>query len=352
MDKTSTAAKRRRHTLRDVARLAEVDVSTVSRSLNGDPRISEERALEIRRLAESLGYRPKPFRGKYAQAVGLLYAAPRGRESAGNDFVQRMTWLAQEQLAKRGFFAHLEAVRPDQDPLPLLVRQNRVDGVLLLGFFPARFAAALLEFEIPAVAVNDTYERLGIPCVRSDPEPATAAAVMQLAARGHQRFALLVSNPDYPTVRARVRAFGHTLSVLGLPENAARIVSGLPSALAGGREGAARVLEEAASATAVLCENDWMALGALEEFQRRGIRVPGEISLVGHDNLWVCAETSPALSSIHRDESRIVAGAVDLLTRAIRRDGDLPLDVVVEETAVLRDSVGPAPARRGAEAAE
>src|SRR5882757_2850877 len=95
--------------LRDLAELASVDISTVSRALNNDPRVSQERATQIRKLADKLGYRPRPLRSKHARSIGLLITtAEPGR--LGADFLARISWLSQRLLADRRLHVNLECV--------------------------------------------------------------------------------------------------------------------------------------------------------------------------------------------------------------------------------------------------
>jgi LacI family transcriptional regulator len=331
--------------LRDIARLASVDISTASRALNHDPRVNPERADQIRKLAERIGYRPRPLRSKLARSVGVIVSAAEGQPV--NNFLERIAWLAQKSLADRRLHVNLECIqRRYSGQLPAIVQQNRVDGVILGGHPPAELVAEIRNLGMPAVAINDTVERLGISCVRSNPEPAMRQAILHLAARGHQAFALLATSFEFPTIQARRDSYEAALREIGIEPQPHWLVDGLVGEIAGGREGVRRMRSRGQLPTALLCENDWMALGAMQELKDQNLHIPQDVSIVGHDDLWICQQLEPQLTSIHRAEDELVSKAIDLLMEQI--DGassPAPREVLVDGEMVWRQSAGPAPDR-------
>lgn len=334
--------KGRNVALRDVAKLAQVDISTASRALNHDPRVNAERAQQIRELADRVGYRPRPLRSKLARSIGVVMCSM----EHGN-FVERIAWLAQRELAASRLHVNLECV-PRSGPvrLPALIQQNRVDGVLLGGHPSQDLVSEIRAFGTCAVAINDSVERLKISCVRSNPEPAMRQAIIQLAARGHERFGLLMSSLEYPTIQARHHSYEASLAELGIELQPDLVVLGLTNEIAGGRAGVRKLAERGPLPTAILAENDWMAMGAMNELQRQGVRVPQDVSIIGHDDLWICQELEPQLTSIRRAEEVMVQKAIELLLEQIDSGGKTPLkEVLVEGEMVWRQSAGPTPDR-------
>jgi DNA-binding LacI/PurR family transcriptional regulator len=218
--------------------------------------------------------------------------------------------------------------------------------VILGGHPPVELVAEIRALGMPAVAINDTVERLGISCVRSNPEPAMRQAILHLAARGHQNFALLATSLEFPTIRARHSAYEAALREIGIAPQPKWLVQGLSGEVTGGREGVRRLRDQGPLPTAILCENDWMALGAMQELQHQNVRIPHDVSLVGHDDLWICQQLEPPLTSIHRAEDELVSQAIDLLMEQIEASGDHPpREVLVDGEMVWRQSAGPAPDR-------
>ncbi|HSH95074.1 MAG TPA: LacI family DNA-binding transcriptional regulator [Roseimicrobium sp.] len=332
--------------LREIAVLASVDISTASRALNHDIRVSTERAAHIRKVAERVGYRPRPLRSKSARAVGLLVCL-NNEDRPVEDYLVRIACLTQSQLASRNLHANLERV-PCGLPirLPAVVTQNRVDGVILSGHPPVELIDGLRALAVPAVAINDTVERLRISCVRSNPEPAMREAILQLAARGHESFALMAGNFDYPTIQARYRSYQQALREIEIQPRNEWLVSAISPDIVGGAEGARLLRNRGELPTAILCENDWMALGAVQFLQREGVHIPWDVSVVGHDDMWICEQMSPPLTSIHRNEDEIVGRAIDLLLEEMESEGpSVPREVLLNGKLMWRGSSGPASQR-------
>ncbi len=327
--------------LRDLAELASVDISTISRALNNDPRVNEQRRLQIRQLAEEVGYRPRPLRSKLSRSIGLLVSSElQGR--VDRDFHSRIAWQAQKILAERGLHVNLECVDRSKDgPVPAVVKQNRVDGVLLSGHPSAKLVAEIRELGMPAVAINDSVDRLGISCVCSNPEPAIHQAIVNLAARGHTTFGLLLMDMKYPSSQVRHRSYESTLRELGIEPDPAWLVVKGEGELACGRQGIIELQRRGPLPTAILCENDWMAMGVMQELYRQGMQVPEDVSVVGHDDLWICEQTEPPLTSIHRSEDTLVAKAMELLLNEIENGPSQPQELQVEGKMVWRQSAGP-----------
>ena len=341
---------KRRVALREVAAIAKVDVSTVSRSLNNDTRINPARAELIRQLARQLGYRPQPLRSKRAKSVGLLIASQGDRPD--EQFLARIMLLLERMLGERGLHVNIAFVPREQTgvEVPAIIQENRVDGVIATGHPPKDLIRRIREMGVAAVAINDSVERLGITCVRSDPSDAVREAVMRLAAWGHRKIALGVQSLQYPTIRARHAAFLSALEFVGLTVEPDHLLCDLPTEVKGGREAVRRWCEAKNLPTAVIFENDWMALGALHELTRRGTRVHQDISLVGHGDLWICESFTPTLSSMYRSEEDLVRLAVERLLTEIE-DGDAaPQEQTVPVRMVRRESEGPASSTTKAQA--
>lgn len=335
--------------IRDLARLASVDISTVSRALNHDRRVNSERAQQIRELAAAHGYRPRPLRASRAQAIGVLIASVRTDRigGVGEHFLERIAWVAQRVLGERRMHVNVECVLRDASHavVPAIVQENRVDGVLIAGHPPVELVRQIRGRGMPVVAINDAAQRLGVSCVRSEPGPAIHEAILKLAAWGHRRFGLLMNDLDLPTSRARYDAYRDALASIDIEADPAWVVSDLPGEIAGGRAGVRELTRRGPLPTAVLCCNDWMAMGALHELQAQGLHVPRDISLLGHDDVSFCEDLEPKLTTISRSEDLMVAEGIRILLEVIEQRAGAPTDTLVEGTVVWRESTGPAPER-------
>jgi LacI family transcriptional regulator len=341
--------RRQRVGIRDLARMASVDISTVSRALNRDPRVSEVRAKAIRELARKEGYRPRPLRSNRTQAIGVLIGSARTDRigGVGEHFLERIAWIAQQVLSEHRMHVNVECVlRGDKaQRLPAIVQENRVDGVLIAGHPPVDLVQRICAHGMPVVAINDSVERLKIACVRSDPSVAIHGAILRLAAWGHRRFGLLMNDLEIPSSKARFDAYRAALSDIDIAADPAWIVSDLPQEISGGRAGVRELARRGDLPSAILCCNDWVALGAMMALQSQGLRVPRDVSVLGHDDVSFCEDLEPRLTSISRPEHVMVSEAVRLLLEQIEGDPQSPSDVRVEGAIVWRDSTGLAPDR-------
>jgi LacI family transcriptional regulator len=327
--------------LRDLARLAKVDMSTVSRSLNNDPRITVERAIKIRELARSLGYRPRPLRSKNTRTIGLFLNS--NSEGPASQFIGRIFWLIEHLLSDRGFHVNLTFFSSEDKKIsiPKIVQENRVDGLILAGQPPVALIRALKRFGIPMVAINDSVDRIHISCVRSNPMEAIREIVLRLAAWGHREISLSLQNLEIPMNQARKQAFLDALNFVGIKPRKSSVLICNKDEVAGGREAVRQLLKLPNKTTALLCENDWMAIGALHELGKHKIMSPRNISVSGHDDVPICRDFSPALTTIHRSEQTLVTEAIELLLKQIQDHSDTPQEKLIAGKVIWRESTGP-----------
>ena len=124
-------------------------------------------------------------------------------------------------------------------------------------------------------------------------------------------------------------------------------MSGLGDDIAGGRDGINRLQSRGAFPTAILCENDWIAIGAMEAVQKARVRVPQDVSVVGYGDLWICKQLDPPLTSITCAEDELVAKAIDLLLEQLEAGRAFqPKQLFVAGEMVWRQSAGPAAERQ------
>lgn len=324
--------------LRTMARRMNVAVSTVSRALAGDPRISSERAAEIRDLADRLGYRPRPLRRRRANAIALIIASQ--KEGVADDLYQQLVTLHVEQASSEfQNHVHVEFVlRHGAAAYPSVLRENRVDGVILAGHPSVELCQRVREEGIPVVVLNDTIRRTGCTSVITDFVPGTSEAVCRLVELGHWSIGFVASRREYPSVGLRLEAYQRVLADCGLDAEDTLVVEGFGGGVAAGREGVRELLRREPPPTAIVFTNDWMAIGGMNELMRQGYRIPQDMSLVGHDNVSLCDELEPALTSVDGGVEELTKMGVELLQEQIEGHSDAPVQERVPGRLVWRDS--------------
>jgi LacI family transcriptional regulator len=338
-------------TIRDVARACGVHVSTVSRTFSAPNLVNPETRVRVLATAEHLGYRPN----RAARALitgrttnlGLIVA------DIANPYFPPMIKAAQSQARLRDH--HVFVADTDEDPAveEELVRAlaTEVDGIVLCSPRMANSAIELLAREVPLVVVNRAVA--GVPAVVMDVAHGARQAVDHLADLGHRTLAYLGGPRGSWTNReirraavAAARNRGVNLTVLGP----------VPPTEVGGAKAAEHVRRS--EATGVLAYNDLTAIGLLEALTTLGVDVPGEVSVVGIDDIPLASLVK--LTTVATPTAAAGRTAVDMLLQldAYDRPGRGPgrssatphhrtsAQMILPTTLIPRLSTGPAPAPR------
>lgn len=327
-------------TLRQIAEKLKVAPSTVSRALAQDSGVGEALAVKIRDFAEKQGYRPRPMRRASSRAVALVTVTPDGALS-DETYQSRLLSSVYATVDSRGWHVLHEFIRRDSAELPNVVRENRVDGVLFSGLPSPELCHAIRRMGFPAVALNDLASRTGLPSVMADGAAGTAEIVASLAATGHRHVAMAATSTVFPTVAARVEAFRTASKSAGL--DAFVLVSG-GTTIQQGQVFTRQIMARKPKVTAIVYSTDRLAVGGLIELGRLGLSVPGDVSVVGHDNTGFGVETDPPLTSVDLHQKDMVETAFDLLLAGIK--GDAPKGAVqriVTPSIIWRGSSAGAP---------
>ena len=324
-------------TINEVARAAGVSASTVSRALATPAMVRPATRDRVITAATALGYHPnRAARGLITGRTGNLgLLVP----DLGNPFFPSIVKGVQARAHEADYAVFL--ADSDEDPAAeagLVGRLSKqVDGILLCSPRMAEAELRALIGDTPLVLV---YRRIGrVPSVTAEFPDAMRQAVGHLTALGHRRISYVAGPRTSWANRERVRALraAATAAEVDLVETGHVIPQ-----FEGGVAAADRVL--AAAVTAVIAYNDLVALGLLHRFAARGVAVPGDLSVLGFDDIAPAAMVHPALTTVALPKEQAGRAGVDLLLQlldqpegpgAVRRE--LPTQLMV------RASTGPAP---------
>ncbi|ULH14231.1 LacI family DNA-binding transcriptional regulator (plasmid) [Deinococcus sp. KNUC1210] len=315
-----TGRKRQRVTITDVARLAGVATMTASRALNRPEMVSDELRQRVLQSADELNYIPDRAAGGLASGVGLALPVlvPTLHHSV---YVQILEGL-QERLPQAGYQLMLgstEYSREKEETLVEVFLGWRPSAIVLSGIDHSERTVRLLRASgVPVVEImdladgNDTAQPLDLNIGFSHSRVGEAV-VTYLAACGYRNIAYAgtLTTLDPRSVR-RIQGFQGALKRLGLPHHLIGR-SDLPSSLAVGRDLLAGLLEEFPQTDAVFFANDELAAGALFECQRRGLRVPDDLAIMGFSDEEIASHLYPALTTVRIPRHEIGRLAADLL---------------------------------------
>ncbi|GHF22603.1 LacI family DNA-binding transcriptional regulator [Streptomyces morookaense] len=341
----------RRPTIKDIARRAGVSESAVSFALNGRPGVSEATRTRVRRVAEQLGWQPsaaaRALSGEGAATVGLVLARP-ARTLGGESFFLRLVSGVQEVLSAHGLGLLFQVVEDIGAECAVHRRwwaEHRVDGVLVVDPRAADPRPALLdELGLPAVIIgapDDAGRPLpdhgAISTLWADDTGAMASVVGHLHALGHRRITHIAGLPELAHTRRRMAGLRAEAERRGLPE--VRSVTTDYSDTEGA-EATRRVLAAPRPPTALVYDNDVMAVAGLAVAAERGVPVPGGLSIVAWDDSVLCRSTHPALTALARDTAAFGRHAAEELV-ALLAGGPARRVEDVTPQLVVRDSTAP-----------
>lgn len=329
-----------RITRADVAINAGVSESTVSRALSDSSQISEAIKVKVRDIAGSLGYIPNRQAALLAKnktfRLGLVVRTYKSFTPFSRSYFPRLLDGTLQRAEERGFSITiiLDNVGDVPKDLSLTVRSKEVDG-LLFSVTPMddpRYGE-LKARDIPFVLVNNRKE--GYFCVDCDAESGMREAFSHIANLGHRRIAYIAGDPTYWDGKVRLEIFVRLAQEFGL---AATVVPG-DFSMARGREAAGELLEHRNAPTLIMCASDRSALGVLSYCRDRGISIPGDLSLIGFDNLGPARDAVPGLTTIHQPVALMGGEATDMLIDILENRS--PESVrSIKTDFILRESTG------------
>ncbi|MCS3844102.1 LacI family DNA-binding transcriptional regulator [Microbacterium sp. AK031] len=333
-------------TLSDVAAAAGVSTSAVSRVLSGAPetRVSAATRQRIVDAARQLGYRPN-FAARALKLARTNVVAVIVPDLTNALFAELMAGV-EDQAARLGYMvllASAERLAGERDAIPNLLREGRVDGIVI----QPRDAASSSELEsvadsdLPVVLVNSqVVGHRG--SVLLDDGHGIEVATRHLVELGHRRIAYLGGEPRSQSAQRRRRGFVSAMEALGLAIDPA-IMTGLGYRPEDGASALDAVMECNDPPTGVVVANVNAALGALLSARRRRIKVPEDISIVALHDSWTAETAWPPLTTIRMPLRDLGAAAISMIDRRIVSGvGD---DIVVADhapTLVLRESTASA----------
>ncbi|MFI6767376.1 LacI family DNA-binding transcriptional regulator [Streptomyces sp. NPDC050355] len=352
----------RRPTIKDIARRAGVSESAVSFALNDRPGVSQDTRARVRRVAEELGWQAnsaaRALSGEHAGALGLVLARPAQTLGVESFFLQLVSGI-QEVLSVRRI-ALLFQVVEDLDAECALYRrwwaERRVDGVLVVDPRTEDPRPELLAaLGLPAVVIGGpaapgpataeptaAHPQPPLSTVWADDSEAMARVLDHLHGLGHRRIVHVAGLPGLAHTERRISSLRTEAARRGLDARRVRSVT-TDYSDAEGANATRRVLDAPEPPTAIIYDNDVMAVAGASVAAGRGIPVPDRLSIVAWDDSALCRVTHPRLTALVRDTPGFGRLAAQELLTVL--DGGPPRTVQGEQPHLeARESTGPCPA--------
>jgi LacI family transcriptional regulator len=345
-----------RVTIRQLARISGVSIGTVSRALNGYSDVNPETRERIMRLARELDYTPaaaaRSLVTQRSHLVGVFLETGEGHpDPFGNPFFYEVLVGLKNAIGAEGYDLLLFASeRPgngygDHSYLKR-ARHHNVAGVVLMDVDPDEAEVRrLVRSDLPCVGVDVELTGPSTEYVISDNPSGIALAMRHLHELGHRRIATITGLLDTRPGADRLRAYRAEMQALGLAYRDEYVAYGDFYVDSGHRE-MGRLLALPEPPTAVVVGSDLMALGAIRAVDEAGLSVPGDVSVIGFDDLQFAAHVHPPLTTLRQDKAGLGAEAGRALLALIGGDTETPAVMTLPVELIVRGSTTSPPAGR------
>ncbi len=331
--------------MKQVAELAGVHVSTVSRALSLEtrPMVVPSAVARVIKAAKTLGYRLDPvaasLRTGRSKLVGILVP-----DIATSVFTPILAG-ATERLSARGYSVLVAYVGSDiEQQLDIAggLIARRVDGLIVAtASRHDPLVSFCIEEKLPLVLVNRSEKESRISAVVSDDIQGMQLAVDHLVDLGHQNIGHLAGPAEHSTGFLRRQGFSQALALRGIDPTKA------PCEIAGtytreqGAEAARRLIDSRPDITAIVAANALLALGTYDALHERRMICPRDISIVGHNDMPLVDMVHPGLTTIRISHREMGSQAADLLQQAIEGGDNLTRNIVLPPKLIVRASTAP-----------
>jgi DNA-binding LacI/PurR family transcriptional regulator len=333
--------------LRDVAREAKVSVATVSMVLNENPRISRATQLRVQRLIERMGYQPnrlaQSLSSKYTSVLAVLLPALR-HAFADAYFGELISGIC-DRAGKLNYKVMLEQAKPDfvKERKHIEIFERRfVDGVLCLGTNDwHHYLGDFAQGGYPALIVDNYFEQWKLDYAACDYRSGAEQVMNYLLQLGHRKIGLLSAAQEIRTARDITYVYTERLKAVDADPMPGWIEDGKFTE-EGGATATEKIFDKHPEVTAIFACNDKMAIGAMHYLNRRGMKVPQDVSVIGFDNLQHAAFVTPTLTTVNLPLYQVGSLACERLIERIRGRGERVAEtlsthlIVRESTAMAR----------------
>ncbi len=335
-------------TIKDIAKAAGVSHTTVSRALRDHPAISTKTVTRIKRLATKLGYVPnataRGLKTRRTRALGVIVS------QIDDPFWSEILQGIDAILHPAGYSLFVAATHRDKQREKEVVQamvQRGVDGVILCApqFSPEQ-GRLLSTYGLPMVVVNNEGTSDSQYLVYNEDVYGIRLVTRHLIDLGHRQIAFLGNALGGSTTAKREKGFREEMQASGLTVNEALLHLAPQSNPLGGSAGVDYLLSLAERPTAIVCYNDYMAVGVYSALYKAGVRIPQDMSVVGFDDITIAAYLTPPLTTVRQFKRELGENAARLMLRLLEASEDadtvlVPQKIGISGELVIRSSTAP-----------
>lgn len=332
-------------TIKDVAKLANVAPSTVSRVIANNSRISEATKKRVREAMKELGYHPnfnaRSLANQSSQAIGVVMPSS-GNKAFQNPFFPEVIRGISAKAHENKYALYMTTGTSEQEMykgVVDMVQGRRVDGIVLLySRVDDQIMSYLQDNHFPFVVIGKPFRNIEeITHIDNDNFKAAKEATEHLITRNHERIGFVGGNLDLVVTVDRLLGYEKAIRQAGLTYRDDFVVHE-EFLEEGGREAINELMSLEEPPTGLVVTDDLMALGILNTLSEMGIHVPGNISIISFNNVMLAEVSTPSLTSVCINIFKLGYEAADCLIEKIKSPDAKPKRVTVPYRLVERNS--------------
>lgn len=329
------------NTIKDVAKIANVSIATVSRILNDQGGYSEKTKSKVLKVIEELGYQPNAVaRGlinKRTHTIGVLF--PKLSSSLVTDLLDGIEKAANDN-GSSVIVCHTESNGEKTMKYLQLLVEKRVDGIIFASeILNEEYYQFVTKTKMPIILLSTESYAYPVPFVKVNDFHAAYAAAKHLIDKGHTKIGMISGKKeDIIAGIPRIEGYKKALSDHGIWLGYENIVFSRGFAFPDGVEGFKKLIGQFPDVTAIFAASDEMAIGALSAAYQLGIKVPDEISVMGYDNLNLAEMSIPPLTTVGQPLAKMGESAAEMLF-TIMETGEIPESRIMPHRIIERMSV-------------
>lgn len=329
-----------------VAKIAGVSIATVSRCINNPEKVTERTRLKVQEAIVETGYSPNTLAQSFRRGRTnlIMVVLP----SIGDPFFTAVMHGIRTAAREKGYSILIEETQHTTmtaDDIGALLVSRQTDGIILLASmspFGTDILSAKSRRRLPIVVGCEkvSSDLADLPSVRIDSVDAAKEATNYLITQGHERIAMIYGQESSLLTKDRELGYRAAMKTAELKIRDGWLVAGQLS-ISGARQATRELLDHTERPTAIFCANDEMAIGCLHEIKAAGLTVPGDVSVMGFDDIRYAEVMDPPLTTIGQPADEIGERVMHRLCKRIeegRVNGDNQAQIVPHKL-VIRQSV-------------
>ncbi len=311
-------------TIKDIAKICGVGVSTVSRAINNHPDINPETKEKIMNTIKEYGYVPnnsaRNLKRVDAKAIAVLV------KGISNPFFANMIKVIEKECKKKHYYMELSHIESDEDEVDAalkVVKEKRLRGIIFLGGLFSHSDEKLRKLTVPFVfstagSIPENISKKLYSNICVDDRKESARIVDYLIGLGHEKIAMVVAEPNEQSIgKLRLDGYYEALQAHDIAINPNLVYQTTNEvghfSMENGYRTTKRLIESGEEFTAVYAMADVLAIGAIRALLESGLRVPEDVSVAGYDGIDVSGYISPSLTTIRQPVEDMAKNTVKLL---------------------------------------